>query len=982
MHGEGRRCLRHPALQGRNSSFMSYVTWFESVQGALLVRTGDDIPLFPCVLPFPEILTLDFVFGAEQATVWWAKAFVNTFVAWSNFVVLGCPKKGSSAYEPRVLYRADIQVFAEELLGEVVEFASVEMVTGSLSLEGKRSLLEDLMKQTCASYGVQVAAPSGALPVAAERVAIPKNAGAVDPLDWLPADQAATVAGLEELRLPEHLWEDVVTACHRVPEDQEAELARQLLETKMAVLVPENDLPRDSRGQLLTGGLFCVAKNETEDRLIFDRRPENATMHRLAWERLPSGACFTRMLLGDKQFLRGSGDDLRNFYYTLRLPDSWIRYNSVGRPVDPKVVKEFGGDAAKVHRLCFRVLGMGDRNGCSIAQATHEAILRAHGLLSPTQTLVYGRHVPDDDLWQGVYIDDLLVTLRLTLDRPVPLDGSFIPPEPQASDRDMQCTRQAEEAYRNAGLERAAHKAFRGEVRFKAWGAEVDGVGGTVGAPLAVRREIWLLISRCVRAGRASKAVLQKLVGFLAFAFQFRRELFCLMHRIYVFVAGLPEDRVMKLPAYILDELRALALHLPFARWKMRRRLHPTILATDATPSSGGAVRAKASQALLQELWRRSEMRGAPLRLDRSNLDLSGHAPLEVSHFAAAISECLPWYVTGSYHFRQTSHINLQEARALRREVIKMSSCYTHRGTIQVCFNDSLVVCGAISKGRSSSYRLNGVLRAQLPFLIMADLVLALLWIETESNFADHPSRFRPLPSPSRPSAWMARFGPGSDRLPVGWEIFAGTAPITLAYRGLGWKMLEPVEILTGTNAFDPEIDRRIRDGEVDWLWLSPPYRSFSALRHLARGGPLRPAGDPEGDPSDARIQLGNALWERALELAELICQAGGNFILEHPRDSKAWQLRSTEVFMRREGVRRHRLDMCAYHGGPEPPAQKPTILMSNFGWLPACLRFCPANHEHGERLRGARARAAGAYPWGFAEAVANQHAKEVKASA
>ena len=88
-------------------------------------------------------------------------------------------------------------------------------------------------------------------------------------------------------------------------------------------------------------------------------------MPRLDWARLPSAACFTRMLLEPNQCLRGSGDDLRNFYYTLRLPPGWVRFNSVRRRV-AKHVAHHGGDV----RLCFRVSGVGDRNGCAIAQAT------------------------------------------------------------------------------------------------------------------------------------------------------------------------------------------------------------------------------------------------------------------------------------------------------------------------------------------------------------------------------------------------------------------------------------------------------------------------------------------------------------------------------------------------------------------------------------------------------------------------------------
>ena len=162
----------------------------------------------------------------------------------------------------------------------------------------------------------------------------------------------------------------------------------------------------------MQGGLFCVQKNAEEDRLIFDQRPEHATMPRLDWAVLPSAACFTRMLLGENQFSRGSGDNLRIFYYTLKLPPNWVRFNSVGRRVSARVLEQHGRDPNVPHRLCFRVLGMGDRNGCAIAQATHEAILKKVGLLCPQQTLAYGKQTPSGDVWQGVYLDDLRWLLR------------------------------------------------------------------------------------------------------------------------------------------------------------------------------------------------------------------------------------------------------------------------------------------------------------------------------------------------------------------------------------------------------------------------------------------------------------------------------------------------------------------------------------------------------------------------------------------
>ena len=61
------------------------------------------MPLFPSVLPFPEIAFVEAVVGDSQAQLWWAQAFVNTLVAWSNFVVLGCPDLGDTVMEPRVV---------------------------------------------------------------------------------------------------------------------------------------------------------------------------------------------------------------------------------------------------------------------------------------------------------------------------------------------------------------------------------------------------------------------------------------------------------------------------------------------------------------------------------------------------------------------------------------------------------------------------------------------------------------------------------------------------------------------------------------------------------------------------------------------------------------------------------------------------------------------------------------------------------------
>ena len=175
----------------------------------------------------------------------------------------------------------------------------------------------------------------------------------------------------------------------------------------------------------------------------------------------------------------------------------------------------------------------------------------------------------------------------------------------------------------------------------------MDGSQGRVGAPLRVRQQLWYLISLIVESGWASKAVMEKINGFLAFAFQFRRELFCLRHRIYNYVSGMPVGLWLPLPGFVLDELRSLSIHLPYATWNMRRRLSTTVLANDATPIGGGAVTAVAPEALVHELWCRSAVKGAPVRLHRDFSSVGAEEPIEVSEFASAAAECLPWSVCG-----------------------------------------------------------------------------------------------------------------------------------------------------------------------------------------------------------------------------------------------------------------------------------------------------------------------------------------------
>ena len=113
--------------------------------------------------------------------------------------------------------------------------------------------------------------------------------------------------------------------------------------------------------------------------------------------------------------------------------------------------------------------------------------------------------------------------------------------------------------------------------------------------------------------------------------------------------------------------------------------------------------------------------------------------------------KALIWKPHLSGKFARTAHINLQEMRALKLELKRMCcedppSCRLHRRA--VIGLDSRVCVGACSKGRSSSFKLNGIMRTMVPYFVGAKVSCSYPWAETHSNPGDHPSRFADILPP------------------------------------------------------------------------------------------------------------------------------------------------------------------------------------------------------------------------------------------
>ena len=93
-----------------------------------------------------------------------------------------------------------------------------------------------------------------------------------------------------------------------------------------------------------------------------------------------------------------------------------------------------------------------------------------------------------------------------------------------------------------------------------------------------------------------------------------------------------------------------------------------------------------------------------------------------------------------SYRFRHQDHINLLELTALTSLIKHLGNRGARRHRILCCV-DSRVVLGSVSKGGSSSRRLNFCLRKFAFECLSASLSVDLLWLPSWGNPADAPSR-------------------------------------------------------------------------------------------------------------------------------------------------------------------------------------------------------------------------------------------------
>ena len=400
--------------------------------------------------------------------------------------------------------------------------------------------------------------------------------------------------------------------------------ARGLLE-----ILPEELGCRDSRRM---AKVFNNYKSASADRQIGDRRSQNYAEGRLAGPSrdLPTAAALLQV--APKQFeemLVTSITDRRDFYHQFLVTSERSSRNAIypvfkaSELADTKAYEEFrqsfplkkkrGDRIAEGDYLlgrgrprsllveedgpviaCFRALFQGDHLGVEIACDSHGTLLESYGLLRPEGRLRSSAAIEDDDVVQGLVIDDFFVVSKEKKSAQLNLEDTG----------SVRAFRQAKRIYEQQGIIGSDDKDEVGKLVAKICGAQIDSSLGAVekglvslGSPVEKRLALALLSVAVARFPYTTDTVHSSLVGSWISVMLLRRPAMCIFNEVFRVIPAeaLDTERpsLWRLPRKAADELLVASCVAPIMVSNLAVPFLDEVFATDASNMKGGITKAE-----------------------------------------------------------------------------------------------------------------------------------------------------------------------------------------------------------------------------------------------------------------------------------------------------------------------------------------------------------------------------------------------------
>eukprot|EP00931_Biecheleriopsis_adriatica_P092086 TRINITY_DN6590_c0_g2_i2.p1 TRINITY_DN6590_c0_g2~~TRINITY_DN6590_c0_g2_i2.p1 ORF type:complete len:417 (-),score=44.86 TRINITY_DN6590_c0_g2_i2:597-1742(-) len=247
----------------------------------------------------------------------------------------------------------------------------------------------------------------------------------------------------------------------------------------------------------------------------------------------------------------------------------------------------------------------------------------------------------------------------------------------------------------------------------------------------------------------ASPVGLNRALGMEQWFCLLARPAFSIFDSVYEYVRREPDSSVARLPEGCVLEITVALFLMPLLGANLGRKFLPLLTACDASPAFGFGVcympcSAERSEYVCSLAERRGDyVRFYPKPGDSERVDRLGTAhslPFHQSSFRVALSS----------KAKYRAHSGSLEAQALLLAVkwlLRTPRIFHPRLPVLI---DAKAVLGAASKGRTSAPGIRGAIRKIGALLLASDCLLRLVYVPSEDNPADDPSRGKRHRFPNR----------------------------------------------------------------------------------------------------------------------------------------------------------------------------------------------------------------------------------------
>ena len=241
--------------------------------------------------------------------------------------------------------------------------------------------------------------------------------------------------------------------------------------------------------------------------------------------------------------------------------------------------------------------------------------------------------------------------------------------------------------------------------------------------------------------GTASPQVFSSILGVWQWFSLLSRPMFSIFDAVYKFARRLPFTKTTKIPEPAQNELLFTVLLAPLLTAGLARPALDLLIATDASPDFGfGVCVAHCETEEAAEVCRFAERRGDYVRLTVDSSNVAAEVP-RLGRMRRLKQTERDFKTIIATKARWKAHSGVLEANAYLLG-LKWLARQAPKHHARVAFLvDAKVVVGAATKGRSSARALRTCLRNAAAHIFAADILPRIVYIPSESNPADRPSR-------------------------------------------------------------------------------------------------------------------------------------------------------------------------------------------------------------------------------------------------